>query len=331
MAGLVPAIHVLVCNNKEGVDARHKAGHDAEIISSKKNITPALQARFDAGVTTLCRCWIVTRNDGAVQGFTDHDEDIVVSGVTCRAATGLSASEATEKLGLAVNGSEIFGALADASITEADLAAGRYDAAAIEIWLVDWSEPSLKVRLSRGVLGEVRRAGNAFGAEVRGLAHRLNEESGRLFSATCSADLGDTRCTVDLNDPDFRGEGVIAAVTSASSFTASSLNGFDDGWFTAGRLVFTSGPNSGLAIEVKTHRKDLDGVTLDLWQAMPEPLGHGDAFVVTAGCDKRFDTCVAKFANAENFRGFPHMPGMDFVTSYPVEGEPGHDGKSLQA
>jgi hypothetical protein len=28
MAGLVPAIHVLQCCNKEGVDIRHKAGHD---------------------------------------------------------------------------------------------------------------------------------------------------------------------------------------------------------------------------------------------------------------------------------------------------------------
>jgi hypothetical protein len=28
MAGLVPAIHVLLCSNQEDVDARRKAGHD---------------------------------------------------------------------------------------------------------------------------------------------------------------------------------------------------------------------------------------------------------------------------------------------------------------
>jgi hypothetical protein len=28
MAGLVPAIHVLVLRSKKDVDARHKAGHD---------------------------------------------------------------------------------------------------------------------------------------------------------------------------------------------------------------------------------------------------------------------------------------------------------------
>jgi uncharacterized phage protein (TIGR02218 family) len=295
-----------------------------------KSIPSALQAKLDAGVTTLCRCFIVTRNDGVTQGFTDHDEDIVVNGVTCRAATGLVSSEATQQLGLAVNGSEIFGALSDASLTEADLAAGRYDAAAVEISLVDWSEPALNVRLAKGVLGEVRRAGNAFGAEVRGLAHRLNEESGRRFSRSCAADLGDARCGVDLNDPAFRGEGTIDAVTAMSSFKAAGLDAFEAGWFDGGRLAFTSGANSGVAVEVKTHRRELGVVTLELWQAMPEPPANGDAFVVTAGCDKRFETCVARFDNAVNFRGFPHMPGNDFVIGYPVPGEPGHDGGSLQ-
>jgi uncharacterized phage protein (TIGR02218 family) len=64
---------------------------------------------------------------------------------------------------------------------------------------------------------------------------------------------------------------------------------------------------------------------------MPEPLAAGDTFTVTAGCDKHFDTCVAKFNNAVNFRGFPHIPGNDFVVRYPVSGEPGHDGGSLQS
>ena len=39
------------------------------------------------------------------------------------------------------------------------------------------------------------------------------------------------------------------------------------------------------------------------------------------GCDKRLATCRARFANAVNYRGFPHMPGNDFVTYYPVPGE----------
>jgi uncharacterized phage protein (TIGR02218 family) len=294
-------------------------------------IPSALQDKLSSGVTTLCRCWRITRRDGAVLGFTDHDEDVTLDGLICRADTGFAGSEATTRLGLAVGGAEISGALADDALTEADLAAGRYDAAAIEIFLIDWSEPSLFMLLSKGTLGEVRREGAAFAAELRGLADRLNEESGRRYGANCSADLGDNRCTMDLDDPAFHGEGAIVSLDGTSVFTAAGLGAFDDGWFTAGRLQWTSGANLGLAVEVKRHRADGGGVLLELWQAMPEPLAAGHAFTVTAGCDKRFDTCRDKFDNVLNFRGFPHIPGNDFVARYAVSGEPGNTGKSLQS
>jgi uncharacterized phage protein (TIGR02218 family) len=294
-----------------------------------RTIPAALQAKLDSGVTTLCRCWLITRRDGVVQGFTEHDEDVVLGSVTCLAGAGLSASEATQKLGLAVDGSEFSGALADETLNEADLAAGRYDTADVELWLVDWGEPALRVLLAKGSLGEVKRAGTAFTAEMRGLSQRLAEDSGRLYTAACSADLGDARCTVDLDEPAYRGGGAVVALTATSRFTASGLDVFDDGWFTAGKLTFTTGANAGLSVEVKAHVKT-DVVTLDLWQAMPEPMEAGDAFTVTAGCDKRFATCHDRFNNVVNFRGFPHIPGNDFVIRYPVQGEPGNDGKSMQ-
>jgi len=295
-----------------------------------RNIPAALQDKLDAGVTTLCRCWLITRNDGAVRGFTDHDEDVALGAVTCLAGSGLSGSEAAQTLGLAVAGSELSGALADDTLNEADLAAGRYDGAAVELWLTDWSEPSLRVLLAKGTLGDVRREGNAFTAELRGLSQRLAENSGRLYTTTCSADLGDARCMVDLDDPAFNGSGAVTDVAATSNFTASGLDAFDDSWFTAGKLTFTGGANAGLSVEVKRHAKDA-AVTLELWQAMPEPIVAGDTFTVTAGCDKRFQTCHDKFANVTNFRGFPHIPGNDFVVRYPVQGEPGNDGSSLQS
>jgi uncharacterized phage protein (TIGR02218 family) len=294
-----------------------------------RTISSALQTKLDTGVTTLCRCWIVTRRDGVVQGFTDHDQDVVLDGVTCRAGTGLSGSEATEQLGLAVQGSDISGALADDELTEADLAAGRYDAAAIAVFIVDWSDPTLNVLLMKGALGEVRREGAAFTAELRSLTHRLAEDSGRLYTATCNADLGDARCTVDLTDSAFRGSGTVATLDGAAIFHATGLDDFDDGWFTAGKITFTSGANDGLAVEVKTHRVDAGGVLIELWQQMPEPIAAADTFVVTAGCDKRFATCRDRFDNTVNFRGFPHIPGNDFVISIPIAGEPGNDGTTF--
>ncbi len=292
-------------------------------------IPSALQAKLDSGVTTLARCWILTRRDGAVMGFTDHDRDLVLGGVTCRAGTGFTSSEAAGRFDLSVDGAEISGALADDSLTDADLAAGRYDAAQVETWLVDWSDPSLNVLTARGTLGEVRREGQAFVAELRGLADLLSQESGRLYTAKCGADLGDAKCKVDLTVPALRGAGAVSVVEGTSIFVASGLDGFADGLFSAGRLTWSSGANNGLAIEIKEHRLVAGHARLTLWQAMPEPIVAGDAFTVTAGCDKSFATCRARFANTDNFRGFPLIPGNDFLLSSPTQGAPGNDGLSL--
>jgi uncharacterized phage protein (TIGR02218 family) len=264
----------------------------------------------------------VTRRDSVVLGFTDHDRDLVIDGVTCRAGTGFTASEATSRFDLSVDGSEVSGAFSDDTLTEADLAAGRYDAAEVVTWLVDWSEASLKILTARGTLGEVRREGSAFTAELRGLADALSQDSGRLFTARCGADLGDARCRIDLGNAAYRGSGAVGVIEGTSIVAVSGLSGFADGWFTAGRLNWTSGANAGVAVEVKQHRVVAGEVRLSLWQAMAELIAVGDSFAITAGCDKSFATCRDRFANTDNFRGFPQISGNDFVVSYPLPGSP---------
>jgi uncharacterized phage protein (TIGR02218 family) len=294
-----------------------------------RSIPAALQTRLDTGVTTLAQAWKLTRRDGVVLGFTDHDCDLLIDGVTYRAGTGFGASEASQRFDLSVDGGEIAGALEDDALSDADLAAGRFDAAEIETWLVDWSDVALRLLVARGKLGEVKREGTAFTAELRGLADLLSQESGRLYTAKCGADLGDARCRVDLANPAYRGSGTVTALEGISTFVASGLAGFADGWFSAGKVSWTGGGNAGLAIEIKRHRNADGEVRLTLWQAMPEPIAAGDAFIVTAGCDKSFSTCRDRFANADNFRGFPHIPGNDFVLSYPTAGTVSDSGASL--
>ncbi len=285
-----------------------------------RSIPAALQAKLDSGVTKLARCWKLSRRDGVVHGFTDHDEDIVFDAVTYHAGTGFTSSEATSRFDLSVDGSEIAGALADDLLLEDDLAAGRYDAARIETWLVDWSESALRFLMACSTLGEVKREGQAFSAELRGLADSLSQESGRLYTAKCGADLGDARCKQDLSVPALRGTGRVETIEAASTFIVSGLDGFDEGWFTSGRLTWSSGANAGMAVEIKDHRIVSGHVRLSLWQVMAEPITSNDTFIVTAGCDKRFATCRDRFNNVANFRGFPHIPGNDFVVSSPNPG-----------
>ncbi len=284
-----------------------------------KELPAGLQAHLDSGATTLCWCWRLTRRDGTKLGFTDHDRNVVFDGTAFEAAAGFTATEMRDSVGLSVDNLEVSSALTSDRLGEADLAAGLYDDARVEIFRVNWAAPEQRVLMRSGSLGEVRRSGGAFTAEVRGLAHYLQQPKGRLFQFTCDADLGDARCKIDLEDPANRGEGTIVEVLSERRFTASGIDAYADDWFTRGLLRFTSGAANGQAIEVKTHIKS-DAVTFELWAAVRAPLSVGQTFVVTAGCDKHLDTCTGKFANAVNFRGFPHMPGNDFVTMFARSG-----------
>lgn len=48
-----------------------------------------------------------------------------------------------------------------------------------------------------------------------------------------------------------------------------------------------------------------------------------------AVCDKRYATCLNEFDNILNFRGFPDVPGEDFLTVYPREGDVMDGGSRL--
>jgi len=218
-----------------------------------RHIPEDLAARVESGAATLCHVWRLTRVDGATMGFTDHDRDLVMDGVVCRAASGWTAGAGESAVGLAAGSVSAAGALDDSAITEADVAAGLYDQASVELWRVDWTQPTLRVRLWVGALARIRRenafegyrpsgglSAGTFVAELEGPLARLERVVGRTYGRMCDARLGDQRC------------GVAEA---------------------AGRV-----------------------------------------------CDKRWETCVGTFANGANFRGFPDVPGDDFLTAYPAGG-----------
>lgn len=293
-----------------------------------RTVPPALAARLKGGATTLCRCWALRRRDGLVLGFTDHDRDLAVAGVTYAARTGLEAAEASAELGFAVSGGEVAGALTSAGITAGDVAAGLYDGAGVETWLVDWREPVARILLDVASIGEIRQAGEAFVAELRGLMHRLDVQTGRSFRAACDAQIGDTRCRVDLADPRFRASGTVRDAPEPDRLEVILTGDFPSGWFVGGRLVWDGGANAGLAADLRSHRGG-EEATLELWEAPPRPAAPGDAFYITAGCDKSLATCREKFANALNFQGFPHMPGNDFVLRAAPDAGARLDGSSL--
>ncbi|MDR3373162.1 MAG: DUF2163 domain-containing protein [Ancalomicrobiaceae bacterium] len=294
-----------------------------------KMLDAGLASHLAGHVTTLANCWRLTRRDGTVLGFTDHDRPLILAGQTYAAATGLGTSESVASADLSVGGGEILGALSSAAITDADIARGLYDGATIDVFLVNWADVSQILHERSGVIGEVTRRDGAFVAEVRSLSAALDQERGRIYQHRCDADLGDARCGIDLTLATYRGSGTIVAVASRTRFSAGGLGSFAAGWFQRGRLDFASGANAGTSVEVKLHQVDDGLAQFDLWQPAAAIPAVGDAFTVTAGCDKLIDTCDQRFANAVNFRGFPHIPGSDYLLAHPALTALPSDGKAL--
>ena len=291
-------------------------------------LEPGLRAHLDGTCTTLCYCWRVIRADNTVLGFTDHDEPLIFNGITFEALAGFQSSAAEAKLGLNVDTQEIVGALSSEMITEDDLIAGRYDNAKVEIWLVNWSNVTEREYLRQGFLGEISREDNRFTAEFRSLTNLLDQTKGRRFMSLCDTVLGDTLCAVSLSASQYFANGAISVTRSRLIYQASGLGGFADNWFARGRLLWTSGKNTNLAVELSGNRAESGSSVIQLWKPMPFDVSVGDTFKVTAGCDKSFATCKSKFSNHLNFRGFPHMPGNDFSLSY-VDKSSDHDGRPL--
>ena len=292
-------------------------------------LSASLQDHLSTGATTLCWCWRVTRNDGVAFGFTDHDRDLAFDGTSFEASTGFTGTEIAGAVGLNVDSLDVEGALKSERLNEADLAAGLYDNALIEIYRVNWQDTGERVLMRYGNLGEVARGRHHFRGEIRGLAHELQQPKGRIVQFGCDADLGDQRCTVDLDQPAYRSDdGVVESLgASPRMFDASGLDGYDNNWFTRGLITWLSGANQGRKAEVKLHSEAGSGVLIELWQRMSEPIAEGDSFRIVAGCDKQLATCRAKFNNVPNFRGFPHVPGNDFMLSVASRKDK-NDGKS---
>lgn len=280
----------------------------------------ALADHLGRAVTTVCHCWRLTRADNMASGFTDHDRALAFDGTVFEPQTGFSASEARDTLGLAVDTVDIEGALSSEHIRDEDIAAGLYDGAKVETFLVNWRRPQDFALLRISTIGKITRSDQRFVAELESLVHALDKPSGRYVSRGCDAELGDQRCGILLDQPAYAGTGVVTANRPPDTIEVGGLEAFKPGWFSHGTLTWTSGARAGRTETLSEHRRDATGATLVFRSGTLPMVDEGDTFAIRAGCDKRFATCKAKFSNALNFRGFPHLPGNDAAYAYVTDG-----------
>lgn len=86
-------------------------------------------------------------------------------------------------------------------------------------------------------------------------------------------------------------------------------------WFAVGQVHWLTGANAGVRTEIKAWDAATSQVTLFLPPTFP--VAGGDTLTLTVGCDKRRQTCIARFANIVNMRGEPFLPGLDKALDYP--------------
>lgn len=277
-----------------------------------RTMSAGLEAHYQSETTTIATCWKATLRNGTVYGFTDHTENITYGGVLYQADAGYTPTSIATTENLSVDNLEVVGMLSDESIADADIEAGLWDYAEIEIFEVNYKDLTQGALGKRkGWLGEVRTGRTVFTAELRGMAQKLQQNVGELYQPSCRATLGDARCGKDLTS--FTFTGTVQTVTGNRLIFDSSLVQVND-YFTYGLITFTGGLNVGLSMEVKTYTTG--EILLQL--QMPYSVQVGDSFSIVAGCAKRIiEDCKTKFNNVINFRGEPYFPGTDALYKGP--------------
>lgn len=189
-----------------------------------KTISSALDTHLNGEVTTIATCWKIVRRDGVVFGFTDHDQDLVVDGITYEAESSYSRTAISSTSDFGVANLDVTGVFDSEKITEYDMRNGLFNRAEVYIFVVNWADTSqgiMKVR--RGWFGEVNlQSDGQFTTEIRGLEQALTGNWIELFSAECRNDFCDARCRLNKND--YTNYGTVTSLGSdLTSFFAAKL------------------------------------------------------------------------------------------------------------
>ncbi|MXO91229.1 DUF2163 domain-containing protein [Pontixanthobacter aquaemixtae] len=253
--------------------------------------------------------WRIFRRDGVTLGFNSHDRDLWFDGILHRAAPGMVPSAIRRTADLSPDSVEVSGVLSHSSIGAEDLAAGRFDNAAIIVGAVDW-ETLDRASLYSGKLGAVTEDGASFTADLHSAKAALDCDHVPRTSPTCRAAFCGPGCT--LSAAKFTTEAAATSVDpNANSVTFS---GIQNDLFVHGEVRWLGGPHAGMRMQVLA---DQSGALL-LDTPLSTDIQTGARAILTQGCDHLLATCSARFGNAVNFQGEPFLPGNDLLARYPL-------------
>lgn len=258
-------------------------------------------------LTSLAFCWVIERADGAGLALTSHDQPIEAGERSYQASPGMLPAAVVREAGLDGGSGEVSGAMTSSAISELDLALGRWDGARIRLLAIDWRDPGTETDLLGGRLGEVESGSGGFAAEIEGASGLLDRPVCPATTPECRAEFGDRLCRVDLSGRSTRRRLI------ACNGTEMQLDAPVDANFQMGRIRFLDGDNCGISGRILA----VEGDRVQVRDLPTAPVEAGCRVELREGCDKRLESCAARFANVANFRGEPHLPGTDLLTRYP--------------
>lgn len=235
-----------------------------------RTVSAQLLAHLQGDVRTLATLWLITRQDGTVWGFTDHDTNIEFNGFQYLSA-GYTASAIDMTADMSTSNMEVDAILDNGIIETADIEAGLWNYASVTISMCNYMDLTQGAMvLTSGVLGEFTLGLGTFKAELRSLGQLMQQTIGDMYSPTCRAVFGDSKCQFNLATVTF--SGTVSTVTNNRQWADPSLTqtgptvGFTD---TKGNTVPSTTPYqiqvvppTGGAFVANTSVVDSQGVTL---------------------------------------------------------------------
>jgi uncharacterized phage protein (TIGR02218 family) len=232
---------------------------------------------------------------------------------------------------------EMTGVYTSNGFAQADVVAGKWNFAEIEVFTYCWSNTSLGELLHfKGNLGEVRDFQTYFTCEGRGLIGKLSQEVEKVTSRLCrvkefrDAECGHSASTVVISSVTYNitQTGVRTNADWTQSTTLLTVRTSDmtgnippEDFYRNGKITMTTGANSGVSREIAYSSAASGGnIEIQLKRPFPYNMTNGDrAFgTLVAGCNRTIEDCM-KFTNITRRRAEDFVPGLEAVNRLPQQ------------
>lgn len=173
-----------------------------------KTVASSLLSDITSTVTTLATCIEIVRKDGLLLRMTTHDTDLTVDSKVYKHDVPFNLASIQSGTQLQVDNTQLTLFADEVNVFLADFKASLWEYAEVTIFQVNYSDTTRgTITMRKGWFGPIDWSENhVVTITLTGLLKVLDLEIGRIFQASCDADLGDSRCKIAIQQNQIRSE-----------------------------------------------------------------------------------------------------------------------------